>query len=141
MRGPEPGLGSPRRSTCSSANPSQLTPACACVSSCAGDFTPISTDAPSLSKEGQVLLAAYAERFKARDFDGLREMLGQDVQLDLVARRRPIQRRGGEYLTNYAKTRAAHAADQGRGPNGAVGGYRGGGRGRVAEYVVVLEVR
>jgi hypothetical protein len=35
----------------------------------------------------------------------LRETLGQEVRLDLVARRKPIQGRGGEYFTNYAKTR------------------------------------
>ena len=29
-------------------------------------------------------------------------MLGQDVKLDLVARRKPMQARGGEYFTNYA---------------------------------------
>jgi len=60
---------------------------------------------PSLSAADQALLAAYAARFNARDFDGLREMLGQDVRLDLVARRKPMQARGGEYFTNYAKTR------------------------------------
>ncbi len=60
---------------------------------------------PRLSPQDQALLAAYAERFNARDFDGLREMLGQDVKLDLVARRKPMQARGGEYFTNYeAKT-------------------------------------
>jgi RNA polymerase sigma-70 factor (ECF subfamily) len=59
---------------------------------------------PSLSTADQALLTAYAERFNARDFDGLREMLGQDVRLDLVARRKPMQGRGGEYFTNYAKT-------------------------------------
>jgi RNA polymerase sigma-70 factor, ECF subfamily len=57
---------------------------------------------PSLSPQDQALLAAYAERFNARDFDGLREMLGQDVKLDLVARRKPMQARGGEYFANYA---------------------------------------
>jgi RNA polymerase sigma-70 factor (ECF subfamily) len=64
---------------------------------------------PSLSAADQALLAAYAERFNARDFDGLREMLGQDVRLDLVARRKPMQARGGEYFTNYeAKTHGLH---------------------------------
>ena len=56
---------------------------------------------PALSAEDQALLTAYAERFNARDFDGLREMLGQDVRLDLVARRKPMQAAGGEYFTNY----------------------------------------
>ncbi len=59
---------------------------------------------PSLSAQDQALLAAYAERFNARDFDGLREMLGQEVRLDLVARRKPMQMRDGEYFTRYAQT-------------------------------------
>jgi len=57
---------------------------------------------PSLSPQDQALLAAYADRFNARDFDGLRDMLGRDVQLDLVARRKPMQASNGEYFTNYA---------------------------------------
>ena len=56
---------------------------------------------PALSAEDQALLTAYSDRFNARDFDGLREMLGQDVRLDLVARRKPMQAAGGEYFTNY----------------------------------------
>jgi RNA polymerase sigma-70 factor (ECF subfamily) len=58
----------------------------------------------TLSAQDQSLLVAYAERFNARDFDGLRDMLGQDVRLDLVARRKPMQARGGEYFTRYAQT-------------------------------------
>jgi RNA polymerase sigma-70 factor (ECF subfamily) len=63
---------------------------------------------PALTAADQTLLAAYAERFNARDFDGLRDMLGQDVRLDLVARRKPTQGRGGEYFTNYARTQGLH---------------------------------
>jgi RNA polymerase sigma-70 factor, ECF subfamily len=59
---------------------------------------------PRLSAADEALLSAYAERFNARDFDALRDMLGADVRLDLVARRKPMQARGGEYFTNYAKT-------------------------------------
>lgn len=64
---------------------------------------------PSLSAADRALLAAYAERFNARDFDGLRQLLGEDVRLQLVARRKPMQARGGEYFTNYAaKTHGLH---------------------------------
>jgi RNA polymerase sigma-70 factor (ECF subfamily) len=64
---------------------------------------------PGLSAADQSLLTAYAERFNARDFDGLRDLLGEDVRLDLVARRKPMQGRGGEYFTNYAaKTHGLH---------------------------------
>jgi RNA polymerase sigma-70 factor, ECF subfamily len=57
---------------------------------------------PALSAADQALLAAYADRFNSRDFDGLRDLLAGDVRLDLVARRKPTQARGGEYFTNYA---------------------------------------
>jgi RNA polymerase sigma-70 factor (ECF subfamily) len=59
---------------------------------------------PALSAADQALLAAYADRFNARDFDALRDMLAQDVRLNLVGLRKPMQARGGEYFTNYAKT-------------------------------------
>jgi RNA polymerase sigma-70 factor (ECF subfamily) len=59
---------------------------------------------PGLSAADRSLLTAYAERFNARDFDGLRDLLAEDVRLDLVARRKPAQQRGGGYFTNYART-------------------------------------
>ena len=97
---------------------------------------------PGLSAADRRLLDAYAERFNARDFDGLRDLLGQEVRLDLVARRKPMQERGGGYFTNYARTQGLHMrpmnlegrpalwvdaqADEGAGAPG---------------YVVVLEYR
>ncbi|MDB5813817.1 MAG: polymerase, sigma subunit, family [Rhodocyclales bacterium] len=61
---------------------------------------------PALSQQDQALLAAYADRFNARDWDGLRDLLADSVQLDLVARRKGYAMQGGEYFTNYAaKTR------------------------------------
>jgi RNA polymerase sigma-70 factor, ECF subfamily len=59
---------------------------------------------PALSAADQALLTAYADRFNARDFDGLRDMLAGDVRLDLVGRRKPMQAADGGYFTNYAKT-------------------------------------
>jgi RNA polymerase sigma-70 factor (ECF subfamily) len=47
-------------------------------------------------------LAAYADRFNARDFDAVRDMLAEDVRLELVSRTRL---RGAEvrtYFGNYA---------------------------------------
>jgi RNA polymerase sigma-70 factor (ECF subfamily) len=48
-------------------------------------------------------LARYAALFNARDWDGVRTMLAEDVRLDLVSR---MQRAGREqvsnYVTNYA---------------------------------------
>lgn len=60
---------------------------------------------PALSPDDQALLIAYADRFNARDWDGLRDMLADTTRLDLVARRKPrLVTRGGEYFTNYART-------------------------------------
>jgi RNA polymerase sigma-70 factor, ECF subfamily len=59
---------------------------------------------PTLSPQDQQLLAAYAERFNARDWDGLRDLLAGNAKLDLVARRKPMPMGGGEYFTNYART-------------------------------------
>ena len=48
-------------------------------------------------------LRAYADRFNARDFDALRALLAEDVQLDLANRRRLAGRKDVSlYFTNYA---------------------------------------
>jgi RNA polymerase sigma-70 factor, ECF subfamily len=57
---------------------------------------------PVLAEPERSLLTAYVDRFNARDFDTIRNMLADEVRLDLVAR---VQRNGrGEvesYFTNY----------------------------------------
>jgi RNA polymerase sigma-70 factor (ECF subfamily) len=58
--------------------------------------------APRLSEQDQELLKAYADRFNARDWDGLRDLLAGNAKLDLVARRKPMPLGRGEYFTNYA---------------------------------------
>jgi RNA polymerase sigma-70 factor (ECF subfamily) len=61
---------------------------------------------PALSHADQQLLNAYADRFNARDWDGLRDLLADSTRLDLVGRRKArMVERGGEYFTNYARTR------------------------------------
>jgi RNA polymerase sigma-70 factor (ECF subfamily) len=48
------------------------------------------------------VLARYAELFNARDWDGVRAMLADDVRLDLVQRSQRMGRRDvGVYFTNY----------------------------------------
>jgi RNA polymerase sigma-70 factor (ECF subfamily) len=42
---------------------------------------------PALAEPERARLAVYVERFNARDFDALRDMLADEVKLDLVARR------------------------------------------------------
>jgi len=54
------------------------------------------------SEVDRAQLDRYAERFNARDWDGVRELIGEDCRLDLVSR---SQRRGkqvGMYFTRYA---------------------------------------
>jgi RNA polymerase sigma-70 factor (ECF subfamily) len=57
----------------------------------------------ALSASDQALVAAYAARFNARDFDGLRDMLAEEARLDLVARHR-VQGRAAvsNYFGNYS---------------------------------------
>lgn len=60
---------------------------------------------PALSEPHRSLLAAYVDRFTARDFDAVRDMLAQEVRLALVARARMTGRTEvGTYLHNYAYT-------------------------------------
>jgi RNA polymerase sigma-70 factor, ECF subfamily len=58
---------------------------------------------PVLAEPERARLMSYVERFNARDFDAIRDMLAEDVRLDLVNR---IQRKGrsevGEYLHRYS---------------------------------------
>jgi RNA polymerase sigma factor (sigma-70 family) len=54
-------------------------------------------------------IARYAALFNARDWDGVRAMLAEDVRLDLVSRsRRSGQRDVSGYLSNYDKVEDWH---------------------------------
>jgi RNA polymerase sigma-70 factor (ECF subfamily) len=59
---------------------------------------------PTLAAAERARLALYLERFNARDFDSLRDMLADDVRLDLVGR---TQRHGrhdvATYFHNYSR--------------------------------------
>jgi len=59
---------------------------------------------PALSPTERTLLAAYIDRFNARDYDAVRGMLADEVRLDLVNRSQLNGRAEvGKYFTNYAK--------------------------------------
>jgi RNA polymerase sigma-70 factor (ECF subfamily) len=60
---------------------------------------------PSILSESQrLLLAAYVDRFNARDFDAVRDMLADEVRLELVARGRMKGRKEVvDYFGNYAR--------------------------------------
>jgi RNA polymerase sigma-70 factor, ECF subfamily len=57
----------------------------------------------ALEPHQQSLLAAYVERFNARDFDAVRRMLADEVRLDLVNKTRMRGRNEvAHYFSNYA---------------------------------------
>jgi RNA polymerase sigma-70 factor, ECF subfamily len=64
---------------------------------------------PILGEPERSLLAAYVERFNARDFDAIRNMLADEVRLDLVAK---LQKKGrsevAPYFDNYARLEDWH---------------------------------
>src|SRR5215510_1908315 len=60
--------------------------------------------APHLSEDERALLGAYIDRFNARDFDTVRDMLADEVRLDLVTRARVKGRvEVSNYYGNYAR--------------------------------------
>jgi RNA polymerase sigma-70 factor (ECF subfamily) len=65
-----------------------------------GDDRPL----PVLVEPERSLLAAYIDRFNARDFDAIRDMLADEVQLELVNRiRRSGRSEVGNYFDNYSR--------------------------------------
>jgi RNA polymerase sigma-70 factor (ECF subfamily) len=58
---------------------------------------------PMLRENERARLFAYVDRFNARDFDAIRDLLADEVQLDLVSRlRRKGREEVGAYFINYA---------------------------------------
>ena len=65
---------------------------------------PDDTPVPALAQRELSRLAAYVDRFNARDFDAVRNMLADDVRLDLVAKLRLSGRSDvGNYFGNYSR--------------------------------------
>lgn len=59
---------------------------------------------PILAAPERARLASYVDRFNARDFDAIRDMLAADVRLDLVSRVSASGRAEvGKYFHNYAR--------------------------------------
>jgi RNA polymerase sigma-70 factor (ECF subfamily) len=68
--------------------------------------------APALSEAERARLSAYVDRFNARDFDALRDMLAEDVQVELVTKT-CLKGRGevaGRYFGNYSRADDWHLA-------------------------------
>jgi RNA polymerase sigma-70 factor (ECF subfamily) len=58
---------------------------------------------PILAEPERLLLAKYVDRFNARDFDAIRDMLADEVRLELVNRTRMNGKREvGRYFHNYS---------------------------------------
>ena len=68
--------------------------------------------APVLSEAERARLSGYVARFNARDFDALRDMLAEDVRVELVTRTRLKGRAdvAGRYFDNYARADDWHLA-------------------------------
>jgi len=61
---------------------------------------------PTLGEADRRRLAAYVDRFNARDFEALRDLLADEVRLELVGRLEARGRREvGSYFGNYEKVR------------------------------------
>jgi RNA polymerase sigma-70 factor, ECF subfamily len=66
---------------------------------------------PQLNAAERDRLRAYADRFNARDFDALRDLLAEDVRLDLYNRRRLDSRAEvSRYFTHYSENPACRIA-------------------------------
>jgi RNA polymerase sigma-70 factor (ECF subfamily) len=66
---------------------------------------------PALVESERALLTRYIDRFNARDFDTIRAMLADEVQLDLANRSQLTGRRDvGRYFHNYDKIDGWHLA-------------------------------
>jgi RNA polymerase sigma-70 factor, ECF subfamily len=64
---------------------------------------------PVLPDHARALLAAYVERFNARDFDAVRAMLAEEVRLELVAKARMNGKRAvSKYFQNYGSVEDWH---------------------------------
>jgi len=58
---------------------------------------------PTLSVAETRRLSAYVDRFNARDFDSIRNMLAEDVRVELVGRTRLRGAEAGRYFGNYER--------------------------------------
>jgi RNA polymerase sigma-70 factor (ECF subfamily) len=70
---------------------------------------PADAPPPILSQADRARLSAYVDRFNARDFDAIRDMIADDVRLDLVNKTRISGKAEvSRYFGNYSKARDWH---------------------------------
>jgi RNA polymerase sigma-70 factor (ECF subfamily) len=63
-----------------------------------------------LPHETSPVVARYVALFNARDWDGVRAMLAEDVQLNLLSRAQRAGRAVGDYMSNYERYSDWHLA-------------------------------
>jgi len=68
-----------------------------------GNLMRPASDDEVLEAGTRVMLDRYARLFNARDWDGVRAMIGDDCRLDLVSKSLRRGKQVGMYLTNYEK--------------------------------------
>jgi RNA polymerase sigma-70 factor (ECF subfamily) len=74
---------------------------------------------PALSQEDLRRLANYVDRFNARDFDAVRNMLADDVRLEVVARTRIEGRQQvSKYFHNYSGVHGPMTTSRASGTSG-----------------------
>lgn len=93
-------LGHSLEETASTMGTTVLAVKAALVRARANISAPASSTAPSISVDEKKSLQRYAHLFNARDWDGLRALLGEEARVDLVSR---WQRRGGVAAGYYAR--------------------------------------
>jgi RNA polymerase sigma-70 factor (ECF subfamily) len=65
---------------------------------------PLETRIPTLDQQERLRLTNYVDRFNARDFDAVRDLLAEDVQLEMVNKTRMKGRvEVGQYFSNYTR--------------------------------------
>lgn len=68
-----------------------------------GKLREASPEQPSQSEGSRQMLERYAQLFNARDWDGVRALVGEDCRLDLVSKSRRRGKEVGMYFGRYAK--------------------------------------
>jgi RNA polymerase sigma-70 factor (ECF subfamily) len=103
------------------------------------EITP--SEAPSAPRATSPGVARYVALFNARDWDGVRAMLAEDVRLDLVSRSRRTGRRDvSNYFTNYDRVRDWHLVPAWLDGREVIGVFRDRNDAR-PDYFIELEMR
>jgi RNA polymerase sigma-70 factor (ECF subfamily) len=99
---------------------------------------PSSPEPRAATRPISAALLRYARLFNARDWDGVRAMLAEDVRLDLVSRSQRSGRRAvSGYLTNYAAARGWRLAPAWLGDHEVLAAFRDLGEQRPGYFIML----